>query len=184
MILSGYALNDICGQTALNIKYGILSMRLADDSTLNGASGVRHGRSFGLDAIVEDSRFLFMPGLHYQHYAVQRSDVRGGLFARRASIHHIHLPLNFGSWIAAGRHCRIRVFAGVHGNFLTAVDDNAQGLNTELVTRVQPGVQAGSQVRLWRITFDIRYSHDLRNVIHARPESRLRGWGLYAGVVW
>ena len=163
-------------QSALNLKYGLLQLRFSDEQ-----SSWHFGQSFGFDVLVEDSRLLFMPGLHYQQYTIAQRASRNG--SRNQDFYHqIQLPVNLGTWIFADRYFKLRVYGGGHLNFLIGVDKNSQGVTSDNTTAVHPGVQAGTQVMIWRFTFDVRYIHDFRKYILQRPESRLLGWEFLFGV--
>lgn len=164
-------------QTAVNLKYGILNMRFADEH-----SARHYGQSFGFDVIVEDSRFLFMPGLHYQQYAIRGRNSQGRLFVDHDRFHQLNLPMSLGMWLAGDRLMKLRIYGGGHFNFLIGVDKNNQGVTIDNITAFQPGVQGGIQLMLWRITADLRYVHGFRNVIHARADSKLRGWEFLIGI--
>jgi len=163
-------------QSALNVKLGLI------DRVLNDESGLTHyGFNIGLDAIVEDTRFLFVPGFHYQRYAVIGSDSRSRTFQRQASIHQISLPVSAGTWILADQVVKVRVYGGIHFNFIVGVDSNNAGINLDRLTTFHPGWQAGVQLLLWRFTADVRYTKDYRKLIKARPESDVRGWEFLIG---
>lgn len=164
-------------QSAINLKAGLLNYEFKDEN------GRHHGQSIGLDAIVQDSRFLFMPGLHYQQYTVLGRTTRDGLIAQGDKIHQIHVPVNFGLRVLQDRVFTLRAFAGAHVSFLAGVDENTLGVTLDRVNEVQPGVQAGIQLMIWRITADVHYINDFRNVIPSHPyETKLRGWEFLIGI--
>jgi hypothetical protein len=143
---------SVYAQSAINIKGGLIDRKFDDES-----KDLMHcGQSIGLDAIIEDSRFLFMPGLHYQRYGVIGSESRGGLLDRQKSIHQISLPISIGTWLFADKHIKIRAYGGAHVNFIVGVDSNNAGINLDRVKTVHPGWQAGGQVMVWRLTADVR----------------------------
>ena len=171
---------SVFAQSAINIKVGMISRQFTDEMN-SGSTLLHYGQSYGFDAIVEDSRLLFMPGLHYQNYGISGEDARGSLFEKRESIHQISLPMNLGTWFAANRWAKLRIYGGGHINFIVGVDQNDSGINLDRVTTVHPGWQGGAQIMLWRITADVRYYRDYRKVINAREESTQRGWEILVG---
>ncbi len=179
VLFMGGALS-IQGQSAFNPKYGLLQYRFADEN-----SGNHFGQSFGFDMVVEDSRVLFMPGMHYQQYSIHSRSSRGNPpVDLDRNFHLISVPVSLGAWIVGDRLIKLRLYGGGHLNFIIAVDKNNQGITADNVKAFHPGVQAGSQLMIWKMTVDIRYSHDFRNVINARAESELRGWELLVGIAF
>ncbi|HLF64533.1 MAG TPA: hypothetical protein VI603_12305 [Saprospiraceae bacterium] len=164
-------------QSAINIKTGLVNLRFADED-----NGRHYGLSFGFDAIVEDSRFLFLPGLHYQQFDIQSTSARGKLFAGRKNFHQISLPLSMGTQIIRDRVVTLRMYVGGHLNFTIGIDENPFGVNTDKVSEVHPGFQGGLQLMLWRFTADIRYVQDFSNMIKIRDNSKLRGWEMLVGI--
>ncbi len=163
-------------QSAFNIKMGILNFRLADEQ------GRHHGQSIGFDVLVQDSRLLFMPGLHYQQYMMQAKTSRDGILSQGDKTHQIQLPISIGALIVNDRLFKLRTYAGGHISFLVGVDENTAGLTVNHMKEVQPGIQGGIQLAVWRFTADLRYIHDFRNVISLREESKLRGWEILVGI--
>ena len=172
-----FIMDGLHAQSAINIKMGLLDRKFDDETSL-----IHYGQSYGLDAIIEDSRILFMPGLHYQQYSIVGSESRGGFFTHRDNIHQISLPVSLGTWLFADRWIKLRVYGGGHVNFIVGVDSNPAGINLDRVTTVHPGWQAGGQLMLWRFTADVRYYRDYRKVINVREESLLKGWEFLIGI--
>jgi hypothetical protein len=164
-------------QSALNLKVGLIERSFRDEADL------RHcGMNFGLDAIIEDSRFLFMPGLHYQRYSIAGQQVQESKFSKSESLHQISLPVSMGTWLMADRWAKFRVYGGGHINFIVGVDENDLGINLDRVTTVHPGWQVGGQVMLWKVTADIRYYRDYRKIINVRENSAVAGWEFLVGI--
>jgi len=184
LILAMLALN-VSGfaQSAINPKVGIINREFTDEAD-SGNMLVHFGQSYGFDMIVEDTRFMFMPGLHYQTYGIIGNDSRGSLFEKRESIHQISLPVSFGTSILASPWSKLRVYGGGHINFIVGVDKNDAGINIDRVTLVHPGWQVGAQVMLWKITADVRYYRDYRKVINVREDSTQRGWEFLVGIAF
>lgn len=168
-------------QSAINPKLGIIN-RVFTDQADSGNMLIHFGQSYGFDMIVEDTRFLFMPGLHYQTYGITGSDARGSLIEKRKNIHQISLPVSFGTSLLASPWSKLRVYGGGHINFIVGVDKNDTDVNIDRVTLVHPGWQAGAQVMLWKITADVRYYRDYRKVINVREDSTQRGWEFLIGI--
>lgn len=166
------------GQSAVNLKAGLLYKQFADEPR----GHLHHGQSIGLDVLVEDTRLLFMPGLHYQQIAVRSTLSRDGVYARRPHYHQIHLPVSLGTWLAAGQYAKFRVYGGGHLSFVAAVDNSTTGPTIDQVILVHPGWQAGLQVMLWRVTAEARYVYDYRPVITQRERSRMHGWEVFLGI--
>lgn len=177
MMVMLFILNGIYAQSAINVKIGLIDRKFDDENTL-----VHYGSSFGIDAIIEDSRILFMPGLHYQQYDIYGAESRGALFSHSDNIHQISLPVSIGTWLFADRWIKLRAYAGGHVNFIVGVDSNSAELNLDRVTTVHPGWQAGGQLMLWRLTIDARYYRDYRKVINVREDSLLKGWEFLIGI--
>lgn len=179
MIALLYTCFSTHAQSAINLKVGIIDRNFSDES------GLTHcGQSYGIDAIIEDSRVMFMPGLHYQQYAIVGAEERSGVFANQQNIHQISLPISIGTWVLADRWGKIRVYGGGHINFIVGVDDNHFGVNLDRVSTVHPGWQLGGQVQVWKFTADIRYYRDYGNVINVREESKVAGFEFLVGVAF
>ena len=172
-----FVVSGLTAQSAVNVKVGVIDRKFKDESSL-----IHCGISYGVDVIIEDSRFLFMPGLHYQQYDIYGTESRSNIFSRSDDFHQMSLPLSFGTWLFADRWIKVRAYAGGHINFIVGVDSNSAQVNLDRVTAVHPGWQIGGQLMLWRITFDARYYHDYRNVINVRKDSTVRGWEFLIGI--
>lgn len=172
-------LHGVYAQSAINLKAGFLSRTFQDETDL-----VHCGQSIGLDAIVEDSRFLLMPGLHYQRYAILGSESRSSMFGNRENIHQISFPVSMGTWIVRDKWMKLRLYGGGHVNFIVGVDKNNAGINLDRVSTVHPGWQVGGQFMVWRLTADVRYGKDYGNVIKARPDSEGAGWEFLVGIAF
>jgi hypothetical protein len=172
-----FVMGSAYAQSAINIKAGLIDRKFSDES-----KDMMHcGQSIGLDAIIEDSRFLFMPGLHYQRYSVIGSESRGGILERQESIHQFSLPLSIGTWVFADKYVKVRAYGGAHVNFIVGVDSNTAGINLDRVRTVHPGWQVGGQLMVWRLTADVRYGRDYGDVINFRDNSQTRGWDFLIG---
>ncbi len=171
------SMHYINGQSAINFKVGVIDRKFGDESNL-----IHNGQSAGLDVIVEDSRLLFMPGFHYQRYEIVGSGSHDGVFDNRNNIHQISVPMSLGTWIAADKWFKIRAYGGGHMNFIVGVDKNTAGLNLDRVQTVHPGWQVGGQLMFWKLTADVRYYRDYRNVIISREHSTVGGWEFLLGL--
>ena len=140
-------------QSAVDVNVGLITNSFADET------GSRHyGNSIGFDVVVEDSPFLFMPGMHYQRYAIDGSSSRMGLSIKGPLIHQVSIPANIGTRLWSYRRMKWRIYGGGHLSFIVAVDNNDRGIHIDRINTVQPGWQAGTQLQLWKITADLRYA--------------------------
>jgi hypothetical protein len=185
VLLIGMALLcvNVGAQSAINLKVGVIGRQFQDELD-SGSTRVHYGKSIGLDAIVEDSWVLFMPGLHYQNYAIVGAEKGSGFFEKSDNFHQISLPVNLGTRFGIDRALKVRVYGGGHINFIVGVDSNSTGVNLDRVQTVHPGWQAGAQVMVWRLTADFRYYRDYRHLINVRPDSEVKGWEFLVGIAF
>lgn len=172
-----FVTSALFGQAAVNLKGGLLYKQFEGEPK----GHLHYGQSIGLDVLVEDTRLLFMPGLHYQQFAIGHAAAREGLYHRLPHYHQLNVPVSFGTWFAGGRHMRMRIYGGGHLSFIVGVDDATGGPGIDQLTLVHPGWQGGAQVMLWRVTAEARYVRDYRQIITANPGTTMRGWEIYLG---
>ena len=75
------------------------------------------------------------------------------------------------------------VMAGGESTFFYGLDSNDINLDDDKLHGIFASLTAGAQVELFSIlTVDLKYHYALHPIIKERPQSKLRGWTIAAGL--
>ena len=181
LALLGVICTDGISQTGLNIKTGLSIFQLKDAHGLSPRL-IHFGHRYGFDARVEETRLVFLAGLHYERLALF-GDEEHSAFRDRMNLHEIVLPISLGFKLLDASIVSLRVYGGGNLNFVVTLDENPAGLNTDRVTNLIPGGQLGVQGQIGPLTLDIQHVFHGRHFILTREDSRFRGLVISLGAV-
>lgn len=170
-------------QTQINPKVGVESWSLKDEMDLSGNSN-HAGQMIGFDVYIVQKRLVFVPGFNYHRISiVNREEGLNFKLAKTNGTHYFTIPLTFGIQLLDLPGIGAYVLAGGETTFFHSLDSNDIGLDDDELKGVFASLTAGAQVELLSIlTLDIKYHYALHPILKSRPDSKLRGFTLAAGV--
>ena len=175
--------NNSQAQTKFNPKVGIESWSIKDEAELTGSSN-HSGQTIGFDVFVIDNRFLFVPGFHYHRVSIlnEEESIKFEI-PQRNGTHYFSIPVTFGMQLLDLPGIDLNVMAGGEVTFFHSLDDNDINLDDDKLKGVFAGLTGTAQVELFNIvTLDAKYHHNFHPVFKERPDSKLSGWTLAAGI--
>jgi len=170
-------------QTQINPKLGFDTWSIEDEIELSGQSS-HSGQFIGFDVYVQRNRLIFVPGFHYHRLSiVNQEDGFTFQFQKRNGAHYFSIPLTFGLQVIDLPVIDAYVMAGGESTFFYSLDANDINLDDDQLHGVFASLTGVAQVELFSImTLDIKYHYALHPIIKERPDSKLRGWTLAAGI--
>lgn len=183
IILGFIGQGKMLSQADVNIKAGIETWAFADEQEASNPS--KHpGQMMGLDVFVEKGRGLFVPGFHYHRFTVTSEAKSFELDLRSARhFHYFTIPLLFGYKVTDESVAGISVLAGPEVQFFYDINQNAAGLDDDMMHGVSTSLTAALHAEMFSfLTLELRYHHGLQRLIKFRDESKLRGVSIALGV--
>ncbi len=183
LLLSFLGIQSLKAQTQINPKIGVESWSLKDEMDVSGQSS-HSGQTIGFDVYITKNRLLFAPGFHYHRLSILNQE-EGFNFnlAKRNGVHYFSIPMTFGYQIVDFPGIGAYFMAGGEVTFFYSLDSNDIALDDDQLHGVHAGLTGGLQVELISfLTLDLKYHHAFHPLIKARPESKLRGWTIAAGI--
>jgi hypothetical protein len=172
-------------QTAFNLKTGAALWSIQDEVDSEGHSQ-HSGQTIGFDVQIYDSRFMFVPGFHYQRISVLNQD--DGLtykFNDENHSHHFSIPITFGWRVLDLKVIDLSAMAGGEIFFFHSLDPNDIGLDEHQFHDLFTALSGAIHTELFSfLSAEIKYRHALNPLLKERPESKLRGWSLEIGLMF
>ena len=171
------------GQTQINPKVGFETWTIKDE--MDQAHQSSHsGQTIGFDVYILHNRLLFAPGFYYHRMSILNQE-EGFNFNMTGSngVHYFSIPVTFGLQLIDMPVIDAFVTAGGESTFFYSLDKNDIDLDDDMMHGVFASLTGGAQVELFSLlTVDVKYHYALHPIIKARPDSKLRGWTLAAGI--
>jgi hypothetical protein len=182
-LLSFFGIQSVEAQTRINPKFGFESWTLKDEMELDGQSS-HSGQTIGFDVYILKNRLLFAPGFHYHRLSILNQEEGFNFkFAQRNGIHYFSIPMTFGYQVIDFPGIGAYLMGGGEVTFFYSLDSNDIALDDDQLHGVHAGLTGGLQVELISfLTLDVKYHYAFHPLIKARPESKLRGWTIAAGI--
>lgn len=183
LLFSFLGVHNAYAQTQINPKLGFESWSLKDEKEQSGQSS-HSGQTIGFDVYILKNRLLFAPGFHYHRLSILNQEEGFNFkFAQRNGIHNFSIPMTFGFQVIDFPGIGAYLTGGGEVTFFYSLDSNDIALDDDKLHGVQAGLTGGLQVELISLlTLDLKYHYAFHPVIKTRPESKLRGWTIAAGI--
>ncbi len=183
LLLSFIGINSGKTQTQINPKLGFETWSIKDEMDQTGKSS-HSGQMIGFDVFILHNRLVFVPGFHYHRISIlNREEGLKFNFVKTNGSHYFSIPLTFGLQVVDLPAINFYVMGGGEATFFYSLDANDIGLDDDKLHGVFASATATAQVELFSIfTFDLKYHYAFHPIIKARPESKLQGWTLAAGI--
>ncbi|HUR31991.1 MAG TPA: hypothetical protein VMZ69_11215 [Saprospiraceae bacterium] len=170
-------------QTQINPKIGFETWTIKDEMDLSNQSS-HSGQTIGFDVYILHNRLLFAPGFYYHRMSILNQE-EGFNFNMTGSngVHYFSIPLTVGLQVIDMPVIDAFVTAGGESTFFYSLDKNDIALDDDMMHGVFASLTGGAQVELFSLlTVDVKYHYALHPILKSRPESKLRGWTLAAGI--
>lgn len=170
-------------QAGFNAKIGVETWSLKDEADITGQS--RHpGQMIGFDILIEDKRFLFVPGFQYHRISLLNEDHSFSFdVSEHHHVHYFMIPLTAGYKLTKDAIVNLSVLGGGEVVFFYDVDDNDLGLVSNSFYGVSTNLTAMVHAEIFSfLTAEVKYHYGLQPTLKARDDSKLRGWTLALGV--
>lgn len=170
-------------QAGFNAKIGVETWSFKDEIDNTGQS--KHpGQMIGFDVLIEDKRFLFVPGFQYHRISMLNEDHSFSLdLSDHHHAHYFMIPLTAGYKLTKDAFVNLSILGGGEVVFFYDVDDNDLGLVSNSFYGVSTNLTAMAHAEIFSfLTAEVKYHYGLQPTIKARDESKLRGWTLAMGV--
>jgi hypothetical protein len=170
-------------QTQINPKLGYDTWKIKDEMDQSGQSS-HSGQFIGFDLYVQHNRLLFVPGFHYHRLSILNQEEGFNFqFQKRNGTHYFSIPVTFGLQVIDLPMIDAYLMAGGESTFFYSLDSNDIHLDDDKLHGVFASLTGAAQIELFSIlTLDLKYHHALHPIIKERPESKLRGWTVAAGI--
>ena len=170
-------------QTQINPKLGYESWSLKDEMDQTGNSS-HSGQFIGFDVYVQHNRLLFVPGFHYHRLSILNQEEGFNFrFHKRNGTHYFSIPVTFGFQVLDLPGIDAYLMAGGESTFFYSLDSNDIHLDDDKLHGVFASLTGVAQVELFSLlTLDFKYHHAFHPIIKERPESKLRGITIAAGI--
>ena len=170
-------------QTQFNPKIGLETWSIKDEVAQAGNSA-HSGQMIGFDMYILHNRLLFAPGFHYHRISIlNREEGLNFRLVERNGSHYFTIPMTFGLQALDLPGIDAFIMGGGEVSFFYSLDSNDIGLDDDKLHGVFASLTGVAQVELFSIlTMDLKYHHALHPIFKERPESKLRGWTLAAGI--
>ena len=178
-----FSFNDGFSQTQINPKVGFESWTIKDEMDLSGQSS-HSGQTIGFDVYILRNRLLFAPGFHYHRMSILNQE-EGFNFKMpgRNGAHYFSIPVTFGMQVIDLPAFEFYLMGGGETTFFYGLDDNDLALDDDKFHGVYASLTGTAQVELFSLlTLDLKYHHAFHPIIKSRPESKVRGWTIAAGI--
>ena len=178
-------INTAKAQALFNPKIGAEMWSFKDEVNLD--SGSHHsGQTVGFDVMITDSRFLFVPGIHYHHISVLNK--KEGFTLKIDDENHIHyfsIPMTVGYRIFELPIVDLSALGGGEVFFFNDLDRNDLGLVDDDMYGVSMTITGMLHTTLFSfITADVKYRYGLLPIIRERPDSKMQGWTIQLGILF
>lgn len=182
-LISLVAIHQGEAQTQFNPKIGLETWSIKDEKDNVGQSA-HSGQMIGFDMYILDNRLLFAPGFHYHRISIlNREEGLNFRLVERNGGHYFTIPMTFGLQAIDLPMIDAFIMGGGEVSFFYSLDSNDIGLDDDKLHGVFASLTGVAQVELFSIlTVDLKYHHALHPILKERPESKLRGWTLAAGI--
>lgn len=182
LVISMLIADNGIAQTQFNPKVGFETWTIADEVDQGGSS--HSGQTIGFDMFIISNRFAFVPGFYYHRFSILNQE-DGLVFEipKRNGVHYFSIPMTVGMQILDLKVFDATIMAGGEINFFYSLDSNDISLDDDKLHSVFGAITGGVQAQIISfLTLDLKYHYALHPIIKARPESKLRGWTLAAGI--
>ncbi len=172
----------VSAQSGVNLKFGVNHIHFLHEP---GSLRAHMGSQLGIDVIAEEGNMFFMPGLHYYRtslYSLSDEESWSEFFTYKPNYHGAKVNAYLGKrWIKT-KPFKLKTYLGGSANFVLATDENIERISDDDYHDVSFAIEGGTGIELFFFTIDIFYQHGLMKVIIDEPNSKMRIWGLNAGV--
>jgi hypothetical protein len=170
-------------QAGFNAKIGVETWSFKDEAEMSGTS--KHpGQMLGFDILIEDNRFLFVPGFQYHRISLVNEDKSFSFdLSNHHHVHYFMIPLTAGYKLTKDAFVNLSVLGGGEVVFFYDVDDNDLGFENSNFYGVSTNLTAMLHAEVFSfLTAEVKYHYGLLPVLRTRDDSKLRGWTLAMGV--
>lgn len=170
-------------QAGFNAKIGVETWSFKDEAEMTGQS--QHpGQMIGFDVLIEDNRFLFVPGFQYHRISLVNEDQRFSFnFSEHHHVHYFMIPLTAGYKLTKDSFVNLSALAGGEVVFFYDVDENDLGLVSNSFYGISTNLTAILHAEIFSFfTVEVKYHYGLLPVLRTRDDSKLSGWTLAMGV--
>lgn len=175
--------NTVKAQTKFNPKIGFENWSIKDEADVANMSN-HSGQMIGFDMYIQDNRLIFVPGFHYHRISILNLEEKLNFkLVERNGSHYFSIPMTFGLQLIDFPGLSAYIMAGGEATFFHSLDSNDIGMDDDKLHGVFASATASAQIEIVSfLTVDLKYHHAFHPIIKARPESKLRGWTLAAGI--
>ena len=172
-------------QAGFNAKIGVETWSFKDEADNTGQS--KHpGQMIGFDVLIEDNRFLFVPGFQYHRISLLNEEHSFSFdVSEHHHAHYFMIPLTAGYKLTKDAFVNFSVLGGGEVVFFYDVDDNDLGLVSNSFYGVSTNLTAMLHAEIFSfLTAEVKYHYGLQPVLKMRDDSKMSGWTLAMGVMF